>query len=137
MNKKTESADNFEISPLKRFFGRFNGKTKDVLLLGILALVLLFAVWKIFYTKDTKDVFSVSNLSDNEIKVMRLLHEIDGVGEASVVVCEGENEVQSVVIVCEGANDFRVVMDVREAVAAALNTQQKAVKIYLKNDERR
>lgn len=137
MNKKTESVDSFEASPIKRFFGRFKGKTRDVILLGILALVLLFAVWKIFYTKDTKDVFSVSELSDNEIKVMRLLREIEGVGEASVVVCEAENEVQSVVIVCEGANDFRVVMDVREAVAAALNTQQKAVKIYLKNVERR
>ena len=134
MNKKTESADNFETSPLKRFFGRFNGKTKDVLLLGILALVLLFAVWKIFYTKDAKDVFSVSNLSDNEIKVMRLLREIDGVGEASVVVSETSEGVQSVVVVCEGARNIGVVMNIREAVATALNTPQKSVKIYLKKE---
>ena len=40
----------------------------------------------------------------------------------------------ALVVVCEGANDFQVVMHVREAVAAALGTEQKAVKIYLKKE---
>ena len=62
------------------------------------------------------------------------MQEIEGVGDASVVVCEEDNEVKSVVVVCEGAKDIRVVMEVREAVATALNTQQKSVKIYLKKD---
>ena len=53
---------------------------------------------------------------------------------AFFVFREEEDEVKSVVVVCEGAKDIRVVMEVREAVATALNTQQKSVKIYLKKD---
>ncbi len=65
---------------------------------------------------------------------MRLLEEIEGVGEANVMICENEEGVQSVVVVCDGANDLRVVINVREAVAAALGTEENAVKIYLKKE---
>ena len=77
---------------------------------------------------------SLCEFPEKEQKISQILHEIDGVGEVSVVVCEEEDEVKSVVVVCEGAKDIRVVMEVREAVATALNTQQKSVKIYLKKD---
>lgn len=110
----------------------FNGTYKDVLLLLILAFVLIFVAWKIFQTEKDTTTFEVST-SEKEEKVMRLLQEIDGVGEASVVVCETENGVESVVVVCEGANDFQVIINVRGAVAAALGTDEKSVKIYLKN----
>ena len=72
--------------------------------------------------------------SETEQKVSRLLQEIDGVGKAEVMICETEDGVQSVVVVCEGANDISIVMDVREAVAAALGTEEKAVKVYLKKE---
>ncbi len=108
------------------------GRGKDWLILGILALVLFYTAWKIFQ-EDKQDQGTLS-LTENEIKVMRLLQEIDGVGEASVVVCEDEDGVKSVVVVCEGANDLRVALNVREAVAAALNTEQKSIKIYLKKE---
>lgn len=105
---------------------------KDFLLLVVLAIVLIFAAWQIF-RKDGSSDTSVA-ATETEEKVIRLLEEIDGVGEANVIVCESENGVESVVVVCEGANDLRVVMDVREAVSAALGTEQKAVKIYLKKN---
>ena len=63
-----------------------------------------------------------------------MLQEIDGVGDASVIVYEKEDEIESVVVVCEGANNLRVVLNVREAVASALGTEEKAVKIYLKKE---
>ena len=65
---------------------------------------------------------------------LQALQEIDGVGEASVIVYEKEGDVENVVVVCEGANDLRVVMNVREAVASALGTEQNSVKIYLKKE---
>ncbi len=120
--------ENF-VGRVKGFFG---GRVKDVLLFGCLALVLVYAAWKVF--DDQPSEKADLPLSETEIKVMRLLEEIDGVGEASVVVCESEEGVQSVVVVCEGAKNLRVIMDVREAVAAALNTEEKAVKIYLKKE---
>ena len=113
----------------------FKGKVKDCCILGVLALVLLFATWKIFYKDDntSQSVASVT-ASETEIKIGKLLEEIDGVGKAEVVICETKDGVTGVVVVCEGANDFQVVMDIREAVAAALGTEQKAVKIYLKKE---
>ena len=112
----------------------FNGRGKDVLLMGVLAIVLFYTAWRIFREDGTQNSAAELQLSESEVKVMRILQEIDGVGEASVVVCETEEGVKSVVVVCEGANDLRVIMDVREAVAAALDTQEKSVKIYLKKE---
>ncbi len=111
---------------------KWKGKIKEILLLAILAFALIFAAWKIFHngdkTQESANVFA----TENEKKVARILEEIDGVGKAEVIVYENENGVQSVVVVCEGANNFSVVMDVREAVAAALGTKESSVKIYLK-----
>ena len=113
--------------------GFLAGRIKELLVVGGLALALLFAVWKVFYTDDTTSV--AKNLTPMEEKISLLLREMDGVGEADVVIHETEEGVQSVIVVCEGANDLQVVMNVREAVASALGTQEKNVKIYLKKGE--
>ncbi len=120
-----------EKSKSKSFFTQ---KGKDLLLIGVLAILLFFVAWKIFQGDDAENNTSDLQLTESEYQVMRILREIDGVGEASVVVRETEEEVQSVVVICEGANDLRVVMNIREAVSAALNTQQKVIKIYLKKE---
>ncbi len=110
-----------------------NGKLKDVLIIAALALVLIVAVWKIFYTEKEETV-ATSAMSANEQKVSRILANIQGVGEAEVMICETEEGVQSVVVVCDGANNLQVIMDVREAVAAALGTEEKSIKVYLKKE---
>ena len=130
MNK--ESKNYIEYSPMKHLFRRWNGRIRDIVLLSTLALVLIVVTWQIFHTEDPRTV--AVNATETELKVIRLLEEIDGVGEANVIVCETEEGITSVVVVCEGANNLRVVMDVREAVAAALGTEEKAVKIYLKKE---
>lgn len=113
---------------------RLNEKIKDILLLGCFALALVFASWKIFNTNDADTTFFSNAMSANEEKISRLLSEMDGVGEAQVMICEENDEVQSVVVVCEGAGNFQVVIRIREAVAAALGTEEKAVKVYLKKE---
>ena len=118
---------------VKSFLKGVDGRVKDFLLLSSLAIVLIFAAWQIFHTEETGEAVAVG-ASEAETKVMRLLEEIDGVGDANVIVYETEGGAKSVVVVCEGANDLRVVMNVREAVAAALGTEEKAVKIYLKKE---
>ena len=99
-----------------------------------MALILFLACFLVFGKEENIESVAMAQMSEKEQKISQILHEIDGVGEVSVVVCEEEDEVKSVVVVCEGAKDIRVVMEVREAVATALNTQQKSVKIYLKKD---
>ena len=115
------------------FFSKIDGKTKDLLLVFALLFALVVSAWQIFQKEDTQETTLV-NATETEIKVMRLLEEIDGVGEANVIVCETEEGNKNVVVVCEGANDLRVVMNIRSAVAAALGTEEKAVKVYLKKE---
>ncbi len=111
-----------------------SGKIKEIVLLAILGVALIFAAWKIFYSEKNTTTLQETSQTDSEEKISRLLEEIDGVGDASVMICETENGVEGAVVVCEGANDFFVVIKVREAVAAALGTEEKAVKIYLKKE---
>ena len=109
-------------------------RIKEAVCMGALALILFGVAWVVFQEGEDSQNLATAQMSNLEQKVSRILQEIDGVGEASVIVCEEEDEVKSVVVVCEGANDLRVVMDIREAVSTALNTEQKSVKIYLKKD---
>ena len=112
---------------------RIHKKQREILLVGGIALFLIIAVWQVFFTTPTQET-GVTLMSENERKVSRILKEIEGVGEASVMICETEEGVQSVVVVCDGAKDLRVLMDVREAVAAALGTDEKSIKVYLKKE---
>jgi hypothetical protein len=106
---------------------------KDGLLLLVLGFIVVMVAWLVFRSDDVEDAATVY-ATETEIKVLRLLQEIDGVGDANVIVYEKEDEIESVVVVCEGADNLRVVMNVREAVASALGTEEKAVKIYLKKE---
>lgn len=116
----------------KRLFGGLHGKIKEATILAVLAVVLLVTAWFVFRGGGSTN--TAATMSDTEAKVARILEEIDGVGEANVIVCETKEGIESVVVVCEGAQDIRVVMNVREAVAAALGTSEKSVKIYLKKE---
>ena len=111
-----------------------SGKIKEIVLLGLLGVALIFGAWKIFYNEKNTTTLKETSQSGSEEKISRLLEEIDGVGDASVIICETENGVEGAVVVCEGANDFFVVIKVREAVATALGTDEKSVKIYLKKE---
>ena len=130
MNK--EKANTIEFLPMKKLLKGWDGRLRDVLLMVSLALVLIVVTWQVFHVGEADSV--AVNATETELKVIRLLEEIDGVGDANVIVCETEDGISSVVVVCEGANNLRVVMNVREAVAAALGTKEKAVKIYLKKE---
>ena len=110
-----------------------DGGMKDLLLIFVLAILLLLAISFVFSKEDEKGT-TTSLPSEKEQKLSNLLQEIEGVGDANVIICETEEGVQSVVVVCEGANDLQVVMDVREAVSAALGAKQSAIKVYLKKE---
>ena len=106
---------------------------RDLCIVCLLGLVLLVSVWFVF-RDDGFSTAGNTTVSEAEQNVSALLSQIEGVGDADVMICETEDGVQSVVVVCEGARDLQVIINVREAVAAALGTQEKAVKVYLKKE---
>jgi hypothetical protein len=64
-------------------------KWKDLLVIGLLAVGLLFAVSRVFRDDEPKSVST--QMTETELKVSRLLQEIQGVGTAEVIVCETED----------------------------------------------
>ena len=125
--------DNKVKSGVSSLLKRLDGKFKDVAWLVVLGLVVVTAAWGVFHADDKEKSIPVY-ATETETKVLRMLQEIDGVGEASVIVYEKDGSVENVVVVCEGAKDLRVVMNIREAVASVLGTEQKSIKIYLKKE---
>lgn len=112
---------------------RLDGRIREVSLLILFGILVVCGAWLIFHADDEKNT-SLEYATDTELKVLRLLEEMDGVGDANVIVYEDNDGVESVVVVCEGARNLRVVMNVREAVASALGMDEKSVKIYLKQE---
>ena len=117
----------------RKICGSIDTKGKDIVLIILLAIVLIFTAWQIFHKEEATSAASIQP-TDTEKRVIRLLEGIDGVGEADVIIHETKEGVQSVAIVCDGAKDLRVVMNVRSAVSAALGTNEKMIKVYLKKE---
>ena len=117
----------------RRLFFKISSKMRDAIVIGLLAFVLIFAVSQVFNNDKSNKEIDVFNQTDSEKKIAQILSQIDGVGDVEVMIGALEDHVSGVVVVCEGANNLRVVMDIREAVCAALGTQAKDVKIYLKD----
>ena len=113
-----------------------NGRVKEWLWIVVLAVLLCVLAVVVFRGNDEETTTTAmqTEKTQNEQKLTTLLQGIDGVGQVDVMICEGEDGVESVVVVCDGAKDLRVIMDVREAVSAALGTQENKVKIYLKEN---
>ena len=115
---------------MKKWLDKRRGaKLIQVSLFVCLALVLCTAVWQVFFEEDKS-----SHASENteETKLVAILENIAGVGEAEVMIGVYENGERGVVIVCEGANNLSVLMDVREVASIALGIEPKNVKVYLK-----
>ncbi len=108
-------------------------KLKDMLAVCLLGILALVGLWVVFRGEEDTSGAS-AGVTQAEQNVSALLSQIEGVGQADVMICQTEEGVQSVVVVCEGAKDLQVIINVREAVAAALGTQEKAVKVYLKKE---
>lgn len=117
------------MSKVKSFFTRY----KKIIVVAVL-LILLIAIASITYgsNKQSLTVDSTSR-SQTEIKLMRILSEIDGVGKAEVMVNEGTDGVEGVVIVCEGANNIMTKNDVINAVKVALKVNKNNIAVYAMN----
>ena len=78
---------------------KISGKWKEIVGVALLAFTILFAAWRLFYTSDDAQNVAVDTVySDTEKRLSQLLSQMDGVGNADVVVCETEDGIQSVVV---------------------------------------
>ncbi|MDE7257502.1 MAG: hypothetical protein K2N50_06080 [Clostridia bacterium] len=99
-------------------------------------LVLLIALAFMLYggrNKLSATSTAVGSRTETEVKLIRVLSEIDGVGKAEVMVNEGKEGIEGVIIVCEGAYNIMTRNDILNAVATALNVDKNNIAIYAMN----
>lgn len=102
-------------------------KSLAVIILLVIALIVIVAV---FYDGGDGDEGEGGAKSSTEIKLESILSDIDGVGESSVLVTEGDDGIEGVVIVCSGADNIMTRNNIINAVATALNIQKNIIAVY-------
>ena len=106
---------------------------------AVIVLVLLVALIIIaaslngnigFLSSSTEVNASTENKSETEIKLQRILSEIDGVGKAEVMISEGADGIEGVIIVCDGADNLMTRNDILKAVSTLLKVKANNIAIY-------
>lgn len=108
---------------------------KKILIISCL-LVILIALAMLLYGSKNKFTVASSDSgsrSATEVKLMRVLSEIEGVGKAEVMINEGRDGVVGVIIVCEGAYNIMTRSDILNAASTALNVDKNNIAIYAMN----
>ena len=102
-------------------------KSLAVILLLVVALIVIVAV---FYDGGDGDESEGGAKSSTEIKLESILSDIDGVGESSVLVTEGDDGIEGVVVVCAGGDSIMTRNDIINAVSTALDIQKNIIAVY-------
>lgn len=110
---------------VKKFF---NNKTARTVFVLIVALLLVFAIYRVFFNKESSsEVYEATELEE---RLSKILSRIDGVGDASVMVSEEEGKAVSAVIVFCGADSILTRIRVIDAASGALGIGRDKVMVY-------
>lgn len=107
----------------------FNNKTARVVTILLIALLLVFAVYRVFF-KDKEQSSAGYEATELEDRLSKILSKIDGVGNASVMVSENEGKAVSAVIVFYGADSILTRIRVIDAAAGALGIGKDKILVY-------
>ena len=107
-------------------------ENKNILIVGVLILILILAV-ALINSGGGGSVSSDSLKSQEELKLTRILSELEGVGDAEVMITSDGDGVKGVVIICEGAENIMVKSSILNVVSTALNIDKNNIAIYAMN----
>lgn len=109
---------------------------KKIIIIAVLLFALIGLAFGLYGSKNKIAQSSAQTdtvRSAEEIKLTRILSEIEGVGQAEVMINKGENGVDGVIIVCEGAYNIMTRSNIINAVTVALNVEKNNIAIYAMN----
>lgn len=102
-------------------------KTVRYLAVGAAALVILIAVWAVFFQADAKSDYTPTA---EEQRLSLLLSKLEGVEDATVMISEEKGQAVGAVILFEGKDSLLTRMRVLEAAANALRLERERVLVY-------
>lgn len=107
----------------------FENKTTRTVLILLIALLLVIAVYGVFF-KSEKTASEQYRASELEERLSKILSRIDGVGDTTVMVGEEDGKAVSAVIVFRGADSILTRMRVIDAASGALGINKNNVLVY-------
>lgn len=111
---------------LKTFFA---DRTVRIILICIAALVLLFAVWKVFFGESNVSANGYQ-ATEQEERLAALLMQIDGVEKATVMIGEEDGKAVNAVVVFDGKDGIITRLRITEVAASALNLKNSSILVY-------
>lgn len=101
------------------------------MLICVAALLLLFAVWKVFFGGNSSKAASGGyKPTELETRLSQILSEIEGAGQTTVMVGEENGVPVSAIVVFKGEDGILVRMRLIEATANALSIPPTDVLVY-------
>lgn len=114
---------------MKARFSFLQNKTVRIVLVFLVALVLLLAVWKVFFpAKKSESAAYVP--TEREARLSVLLGEIEGVERATVMITEKEGDPSGAIVVFEGKDGILVRTRIMEAASRALGLSTGDILVY-------
>ncbi len=101
-------------------------KTAIVIFVCIAALVLLIAVWKVFFGSTEL----ASHQTEEEIRLCNLLEKIEGVNNPAVMISKSDGEITGAVVVFDGADSILTRMRVLDVTTVALSIGKGNIQVY-------
>lgn len=108
----------------------FVKKNRTIIIVALLTLMLIGVLLFSSSGKSSTPTFTITDKSQTEQKLSKILSSIEGVGNTDVMINESDGLVLGVVIVSEGADSIMVKSDILNAVSTALNIDKKIIVIY-------
>lgn len=108
-----------------------NKRIKNVFIL-ILAIVLLVAVWLVFFQNQPHSS-DKTLLTEEELRLTLLLQSIDGVEQSNVYITNEEGAPVGAVIVFQGKDSLFLRKQILTVTASALRISQKNVTVVFAN----
>lgn len=108
-----------------------NSKTAKTVLLAVAAVLLLAAVWLVFFGGGKeKTAESAYVPTEREARLCRLLEEVEGVGSVTAMISEEDGVPTSAIVVFGGADSILSRMRVLDITAKALNLKKSCIQVY-------
>ena len=113
---------------VKDFRALFEKRTVRILLFGVAALLLLLAIWRVFFAGEAVSGYDETQ---QEARISAMLERVEGIVEASVMIVEEEGEAVSCIVVYRGEDSILSRMRILDIASSALGIAKEKVQVYL------
>lgn len=107
----------------------FENRTARIILLCVLALVLLIAIYEVFFASES--TASSYDETEAEARISSMLERVEGIDEASVMIVEEEGVTVSCIVVYRGEDSILSRMRILDITSSALSIPKEKVQVYL------